>query len=477
MPAPDRPTSYRYWIALTITALALRLAVAIVLIGVSKGPAQRTGDAFAYADQAHDMVAGEWTYPNFWPAGRSFALVPFFWAFGTSEATVRANSIAFDIACVLMAAVLGHQILRRRSAARLSGWIAACYPPMVLLASKSYSMNVAMFFLLLFASLTIAACRSYGKSLWQTLALWLLAGGALGFACITRPSAQSIWALGLAGGVVILLLHQWRPQVFSAAVWPYVSWKNGMLAGAAAMLGVFLSELPCLGHNYSLNAGWVLSVNNEWNCLLGNNPYTPYYKTWHLGETRGASTPEIQAYLAKFKGKDVPRSAMVQEAIRYVKERPDIFALRTANRIRAYWGFDYLGSSVLMQTNKPLGALFLLLEASGYCLLMLLVFGSLFMVFGKMSADSSGMAARYAWFLIAMVLAYQFPYALTHAGGSYRFAIMGMLFPLAGLALDEACLGKRGGWPALLRRKGFWIVLGMFSLVQLEYAYWVLAYH
>ncbi len=32
---------------------------------------------------------------------------------------------------------------------------------------------------------------------------------------------------------------------------------------------------------------------------------------------------------------------MMHDAIRYIRERPDIFVLRTANRIRSFWGFNY----------------------------------------------------------------------------------------------------------------------------------------
>ena len=52
-----------------------------------------------------------------------------------------------------MTALLAHQVLRRRSAARLSGWVAAFYPPGVLICGWSYAEQFALLCLLGAASL------------------------------------------------------------------------------------------------------------------------------------------------------------------------------------------------------------------------------------------------------------------------------------------------------------------------------------
>jgi hypothetical protein len=463
----DRPTTIAYWTALALTALVLRVVVGFVLFG----EASLSGDAPSYANQARDMAAGKWTYPNFWPAGRSIALAPFFLAFGTSEAVVKADSITIDIGCVLLAAILAHQILLLRSSARLAGWIAAFYPPMVLLSPRSFSMNVTQFFLLGFASLAIAACRAGGKNPLRIAATWFAAGCCLGGAVLTRPSAQSILAVGAAGIVGYFIARRIRPSLFATAASGRLLWQSACGAWLAVAAGVLVCVAPVLGHNASLGAGWVLSVNNELNCLLGNNPYTPHYKTWHLGEGRGPAFREYQAYISKFQGKDVPRSAMVHEAIRYVVERPDVFALRTANRFRSFWGFDCIASGSLSQKyGKAATSVSLFAEAGGYCLLMLFVIAGLFLAPGAMDG-------RCAAFLIAVALAYQLPYALTHCSSAFHASVIGLLFPFAAVALDEARLGKSGGWPGLLRRKGFWLAVAVFLFMQIEYAYWLYRYH
>jgi hypothetical protein len=87
------------------------------------------------------------------------------------------------------------------------------------------------------------------------------------------------------------------------------------------------------------------------------------------------------------------------------------------------------------------------------------------------------MDGRYAAFLIAIVLAGQFPYALTHSNACYHTPLLGFLFPFAAVAIDEARLGKSGPWPTLLRNKWFWFAIVAFIFIQAEYAYWVAAYH
>ncbi len=474
--ARDSATTLNYWVGLAAVALALRVVVAFGLFG---GVSQQA-DALGYATQAKTMAAGEWNYPNFEPAGRSIALVPFLWAFGTSEAVIKANSITFDIGCVLMAAVLGHLVLRKRSTARWVGWIAAAYPPMILLSAWSYTSNVALFCVLVFSSLAIVACRSCLKNKFLSLGAWLMSGCALGFAMLTRPSSQTILAFGIVCWIGFMIVRWLRPQLVRFA--EHVSWKMIWGSGLVFLLGVLGCVAPVLRHNASLNAGWALCTKNEMNYLVGNNPYTPHYKTWQLGESPANLKPEFQAYLSPFHGKDIPRSAMVTEAIRYICERPDIFLLRTANRLRAYWGFDYVataepykmwmaaaGGKMSMGSKAGVLALFCS-EGGGYCLIMCLAIGGLFLF-------PRCMDGRYAAFLVAITAAYQFPYALTLCNGCYHAPVMGFMLCFAAIAIGEARLGRVGGWPMLLRKKWFWIAIVVFCLIQVEYSCWVLAYH
>ncbi|MFZ1937373.1 MAG: hypothetical protein WCB27_19580 [Thermoguttaceae bacterium] len=476
MTSNDKPTKLTYWLALVLVAVAVRIVVAFGLFG----DLSQISDALCYADQARHMVAGTWNYPNFWPAGRSIALVPFFWAFGTSEAVVKANAITFDIGCVLMAAVLGHIVLRKRSAARLTGWIAVVYPPMVMLSGCSYTNNVTMLSMLLFSSLAIVACRTCLKNKFASLAAWFVSGCALGCAILNRPSAQTVLFFAGVCWIGLMIVRWAKPRLVRFA--EHVSWKMLWGSGIVFLLGLLGCVFPVLKHNASLNAGWVLSVNNEMNCLLGNNPYTPHYKTWQFGQGHAFVRPEFQTYMSSFRGKNVPRSAMIREAIRYICERPDIFLLRTVNRIRAFWGFEYEASGnvheqwaassggEMTRWKKAEASALFCAEAGGYCLVMCLAIAGLFL-FRK------GMDGRFVAFFIAIIFAYQLPYAITHCNGRFHTPLMGFIFCFAALALDEARLGRAAGWPALIKKTWYWVAIIVFFLVQIEYAYWVLAYH
>jgi hypothetical protein len=489
MSTNDRPTKASYWLLLTLAALVVRVVVTFWLLG----DCRQSSDSVFYVGQARDIVTGHWTHPNFWPVGRSLGLVPFFWAFGTSETVIKWNAIAIDIGCVLLAAILAHQTLRGNVAARWAGWIAAFYPPMVLLCGWSYADNVTMFFLLAFAILAIAAgrhgrdCPNFrisenGTVPFSAPALWFACGCALAMAILTRPAVQSVLALGAAGCFGLLIVRRFRPTFLASL--GEASWKSVGAAALAFAPGVLCCTAPVLWHNASGGAGWVLSTNNEMNCLLGNNPFTPNYKTWQLGEGRGFDVAAFHAYMARFQNDHTPRSAMVHEAIRYILERPDIFLLRTANRIRAFWGFDYSvigeirkqwtanGKTELTRGGKLGVAALFAVNAGGYGLVMLAAIAGLFL-FRKTGA----MDGRAAAFLLAVVAAVQFPYALTHSNACYHTSLLGFLFPFAAVAIDAARLGTSGPWPTLLRNKWFWAAIVAFILIQVEYAYWVAVYH
>ncbi len=100
---------------------------------------------------------------------------------------------------------------------------------------------------------------------------------------------------------------------------------------------------------------------------------------------------------------------------------------------------------------------------------MLLVIGGLFLA-------PAAMAKKHIALLIAVVLAYQAPYALSMASGLYHFPIMGLLFPFAGLSLDAAWREGAALWPTIQGRTWLGVAAGIFLLIQVEYAYQVIAY-
>jgi len=483
----DKPTTLHYWLALGLAALAVRIVVACLLFcGMPDA-----SDPRAYADQARQMVEGTSPpQPFYYPPGRSYALVPFFRVFGTSNAVVQANSIFIDVACVLAAAVLAHQVLRRRSAARLSGWVAAFYPPAIMLSGFSYTMNVVMLTMLCSTCLALLAGRCWprpdlrltgsggaGEELflrwrfrlvWLSLGAWFLSGVFLGFAVLTRPSTASVVFVP-AAWFSLLLVRLIKPKLLGEAT--RISPSATIAAGAAFLIGLAGCVAPVLKRQHDLGAGWSIATATE-AVFYGNNPYTPHYKTWHLVALK-AGSPEYKAYLTTLTSQADPRDAMLHEAKRYILARPDIFLLRTVNRIRAFWGFDYLASANVQQAHwggRAALGLCLAAEAGGYCLTMLLVLAGLFLW-------QRAMTGGHAALLVGLTMAYQLPYAFIVACGSYRFPVMGFLFPFAGFVLDEIFRGGSDFWRSLRAMRWFWVFVAIFVAIQLEYTYFLFSYY
>jgi hypothetical protein len=295
----------------------------------------------------------------------------------------------------------------------------------------------------------------------------------MGLAIVTRPSAFSIFFVAILGWIGFLALQQFRPNLADTAA--RVPSKLALGAGILFSLATLCCVAPAITHHASMKEGWVVSVNNEMNVFLGNNPFTPHYKTWHLGasQDRALRIPGYKAYFESVCSGPNPRSAMIHEALRYIREHPAIFLLRTANRIRAFWGFDHNAAATVRgawpEGGKTVFLLCLAAEAGGYCLTMLLVICGLFLAPGVMAKKDIAL-------LIAVVLAYQLPYTLSFACGIYHFPVMGLLFPFAGLSLDKAWRERATFWQTIKGRKWLWIAAAIFLLIQIEYAWQVLAY-
>ncbi len=437
----DKPTTAGYWLTLTLVALAIRMLAAFYLFLV----VPQGGDAASYAEQAVNIMTGsDAGKPYFFPPGRSYCLIPFFLVFGESETACRANAVVFDVACVLAAAALAHQVLRRCSAARATGWIAAFYPPAVILSGWCYSENVTMLALTCCVCFALLGFRAMEKRGWWSLPAWFLSGGFLGLTIVTRPSALSVWFLAVLGWIGFLALQRFRPELVGAAARVPSTLAGG--AGIVFSLAMLGCVAPTVAHHVSLNYGWVVSTNNELNFFLGNNPYTPHYKTWHTPRARACRVSGYEAYFASVGRERNPRSAMLHEALRYIWEHPAVFLLRTTNRIRAFWGFDHAATAAVRggwpECGRTEFLLCLAVEAGGYFLAMVLVICGLFLAPKAMAKKDIGL-------LIAVVLAYQLPYAFSMAAGMYHFPIMGLLFPFAGLSLDKAWRkGRRFGRPS-----------------------------
>lgn len=484
-----------------LTALALRLAVSLGCLA----SLPMLGDAADYYAQAVQLF--ERTRPDvpfYWPPGTSFFLEECFWLFGVSEASARIGlavlgtlhvalvaKLAFEVASIgIESRRMGLQTrpslgsgepsyethLPAEHIAHAAGWLAAIYPAEILLSFESCSQHLSLFCLTgsaLFGLRLLKSCtpRFVAEDAdgsrplrpecqpFDRLRDALVTGAFLGVGCLTRPSMMGVVALVPLAGVIA-----WW------CTWPHDRRRGAFRFGAAVALTcavAFAVTLPVVRHNVRTGGGFTLSTNNERNLFLGNNPHTPHYKTGHFAQrSLDELPPDVQNYLRSFYQSENPRQAMKQAAMNYIREHPGITLLRTANRARAFFGFDYIASRQIQQAFgwSAVAALPLLaLEAGGYLLVMTLALAGVFAV--------KPFSHEGTWWLLSLIAAYAGPYCLAFSAGTYHFPMLGLVLPFAGAAVVALADGR---WREILSRRPTWLAWGAFFAVQIEYAWFSL---
>ncbi len=412
-------------------------------------------DPASYASMAWEVAQGQFgSGPLFWPPGWPLLIAPAIAALGPDHAALAARLTTAIVGAltVLCVAVLARQTLGEGGAMRWSGWIAALYPPAVLATGFPHAHHATGLCLVLF---TILLVRGYRR---QQHLPWLLAGLTLGAGALIRPGMLSILPFVALLGLVIYLRTRAR--------------RRHLVVGGVLLLGgALLLVAPVLHLNAERGGGYTISTNNGQNVFYGNNPYTPLYKTSHFGQRpKSAWAPEVRAYIDRFAEGPDAQGAMRRETLRYVREEPALTLLRTANRIRAFWGFDFVTARHLRQLGA-VGApgtillLLLLLEAGGYFVFMVLV------IAGLCSGPRLRHGLRYGWLLLALVVGYQLPYALAFSSSIYHFPLIPLLCPLAALAASRLA-AREERW--LAHPRLFVAVLALLVVIQVEYAYFTL---
>jgi 4-amino-4-deoxy-L-arabinose transferase-like glycosyltransferase len=455
----DRPMALtrRFWVILVAVAFGVRAIVALGILGGMP----ITSDALAYSGQASNLVHHvHGSFPYYWPPGTSYFLWPGYKLFGVHAVVARLMTIAASVLAVVTSVLIAQRVLRDRRAVMATGWVIALAPEIVLMSSQPYSFD-----------LTLLAVNGTVLGLligWDTgrLRWYVLAGLSFGFGALTRPSTLSLVLVLLVA--LFVLGRRLRREGRGGDL-------RRLVVGAGAVAICALAVMfPAARHNHSVGQGWTLSVNNDQNIWLGNNPYTPNYKTYWLGQHEPSYfPPRTRDYMLRFVyGSDptpAQRKRARDEAKRFVLHHPGVTALRTVNRVRAFWGFPYTISNNI-RTDWHKGniafAAALALEAGGYVLFGLLAIAAA--VFAR-----SWMRRPRVLFLLALVAMFELPYALDFSGGRWHYPVLGLLAPFAGLGLAWVT-AERERWRLLVRSKPFLIAAAVFLLVQAEYAFFVL---
>ena len=429
-----------------VLALAFALRALVGFVWLRSMPL--VSDAKSYVDVASDLLV---TFPGkgayYWPPGNPFALAAVFAVFGESLWATRALMLVLGVAGVALTALIARQLDPKSET--ISGVLAALFMPAVLLVGQSYAQHLAAVCVLGVAYFGLRAVRE------GNLVLFAIAGLALGLGCLTRPSMTSL---------ALVLFVAWLLELRATK-----STRASLaLGGAVAVVLAAAVVAPVLAHNRALGAGLTLSTNNERNVFLGNNPYTPDYKTSHLGQrSLDELDPESRSYLESFYARPDARQAMQHEAFTYAAHHPAVTAYRSFNRATSFWGFDYLASR-LIQEDRGWGKRRMLpllaLEAGSYVLVMVLAIAGLF-------AFRDARDPFWARWLVWLVMAYELPYVLAFSGGTYHFPVVPLLIPFAGVAAAR----YREIATRVRASRGAILALIAFFAIQIEYAYYSMA--
>ena len=442
-----------YWVGLIVVATVARVAIAFLFLDSMP----LVADALSYSEQARKLLS---SFPGptayFWPPGTPYLLAAVYAIFNDSLVVSKAVAIVISVMNVVLIAAFGMQVLKSVRAARLAGWIACFYPPDLLMAGQTLSYPLTMLCLLLMACCLVAGFRT------AKLRYFVFAGLALGFGSLTRPSTL---AVTVVVPIAYVLFRRLDSSISRQGRWQLPAALVTFVVAAAVCV------LPVMSHNFKHGAGWTLSTNNEWNFFLGNNRYTPLYKTGHFGQrSLQQLEPEVGAYFRGFLNRPDARSAMMKEAVQYIREHPFITMWRTLNRTRAFWGFDHTMARQIQYFygfgNLRLVPL-LVAEAGGYCLVMLSILAALICARDQLQAATTA-------FVLLLVLGYQWPHSLAFASSVYHVPVMGLLLPFAAASVEKWRTSKSTSlWPR--GNATLWLAFALFSLVQIEYGYYLLS--
>lgn len=435
--------SRRRWTAGAVAVgLALRVAALVLL---SRFPF--VGDERSYFVMAGQLLDRVKFTPD-WPPGLPYYLALFHSFLGRSQVVAMAAMVPWYLA---FSAVLFALVMRigGRRPANIALWVFAVYPTFI------YHSIVPLTQLPVAACLLLVALLLLVLRGRRSLSIPVGIGAALGAAVLMRPSV-----VFLALGVPVFIAVRWR------------SVRGGLVAlGVAAVLvAPWLLKVRAM-------TGDLVFVNyaTSRNLYIGNNEWTPLYKTWWFGshDEAGAVPREFSAEDARIRALPAAEEERAYRdlAADHIQSAPGRFALRTLNRIRTYFAFDTYAGTVLIKFNKlpqALGLAVIALDALFYIALMALSL----VAFRAPRGLGTGRVTRAT--LLWIVAAYAVPYWVAFSHPTYHIPVVPLLaIPGVVLLAQAAGMDSRAlsaARESLRSRRSIAIALAIFVAVQVEWA-------
>lgn len=432
--------------AVLAVGVLVRIGFLIILV-----PTRFYSDAMAYHRFARKIVLGL-SYRPTWPPGLPLVLAGPYALFDPDRFVARFVMLAIYVIFTVLLFLLVKR-LSGTAAANLSALIFSFYPLCIYYSLTPLTQLVTAAVLVGVALVTLSLLE---KNRWSVA---IILGFLLGFLTLTRAS-----------GVLILL-----------AVPAYFIFKKGyrLKAGAVFVIAILPIALWC--YNVYRVTDRVIFINtaNATNFFIGNNEFTPLYKTWYFGshgvrnDNEGFTAEEFvetQKSIREYP-KHERQLKYIDYSVRYIVKKPHLFAIRTFNRVRVFFAFDIYLCAILLKYYdwSKIGAF--LICGLDFVIYLGLLFGS---VFSLLLVRPLYKKKEVLAVLLGLPFLYAFPYFLAFSHPTYHFPIVPFFAVIFSILVVDF-LGNRPGVISRLKASNrlnlvvFVAVIVFLVLIQVEW--------
>ncbi|MGA8594606.1 MAG: glycosyltransferase family 39 protein [Bryobacteraceae bacterium] len=412
------------------------------------------GKFLAHENPSYDVMAGQLLrnehFYTYWPPGLPYYLAFFHALFGYGMLVARASILAVYVAFSFALYGLLKELASRR-AGNLAVLAFAFYPSYIRYAFDPSTEYLTATCLLVIVYCTILILRK--PSVW--LAAFL--GISLGAVALVRANS-------LALAIIIPAYLVFRTRRWSLA--------TASLVITSIMVSVWLWKVSNMAGRFVF-----INDSNEENIVFSNHPATPLYLTCRDCPTYGALPARFLEleHEIDYKPPLEQQRQLRQTTLRFILTRPDLFALRTLNRVRAYFRFPIHYADPLVRHSNTgrsmrqwLGGAITVLEAAFFWPIMAIAIISCFNL-PSLRIESSALFTT-----LGVASVYALPCWLTWSEPRYAFPLI-PLFAVFSFALLDALLTRpwRQVFAPILnstsRKKAMLGTVSIFFGIQIEW--------
>lgn len=429
------------WLRLLGIGLLLRL---LLLLYIGHDPLQ--GDSLYYHQMGVALAQGD-SWDPYWPPALPLYEAGLTLLFGSSPLVARLGMLLWFILLARVTTRLFERI-HSRVAGNLALLLLCIYPEFVHHSIEPLThIPTATLLLLLFDDLL---CYTSEKK----RGLLTRMGVCLGLLVLLRPAS--------------LLFVIWIPLLMLIR-------RRSFIGAAYVVMWASLLVSSWVYYTYEQHHRWIpVNEANARNFYLGNNPWTPDYKTWYFGShwTGWEGNPlAFRTELAQLEAlpSDEQSKAFTRQALQHITADPGTFFLRTLNRTRVFLAFDtFTGARLLQSDHQPekiLGAATLILNVLIFPLTLLM---ALMVMTGWLRWELPRFTRRIA---LAFVLSYALPYLLSFTHPTYHLPLIPLFFGFAMIPFAALITDNRKWHLAQDRRRWIYAVLTILLIaLQVEWA-------